>query len=82
MNRSDCPEVVRGTAGKEVVWRVPTGSRIRQILRNPQYAGAFAYGRTGTTTVMTDGRTSSARRRDALRAVTVWALWAHALCGL
>lgn len=43
------PEVVRGTAGQEVLWRLPTDSRIRQILRNPQYAGAFAYGRTGTT---------------------------------
>ncbi|MBA3231380.1 MAG: recombinase family protein [Acidobacteria bacterium] len=57
------PEVVPGTGGKDVVWRLPTGSRIRQILRNPQYAGAFAYGRTGTTTVMTDGRGSTARRR-------------------
>ena len=52
-----------GTAGREVVWRLPTDSRIRQILRNPQYAGAFAYGRTGMTTVMTDGRASLARHR-------------------
>ena len=36
------PEAIRGTAGKDVVWRLPTDSRIRQILRNPQYAGAFA----------------------------------------
>jgi len=57
------PEVVRGTAGQEVVWQLPTGSRIRQMLRNPQYAGAFAYGRTGNMTVMTDGRAHTARRR-------------------
>ena len=57
------PEVVRGTAGQEVVWRLPSDSRIRQILRNPQYAGAFAYGRTGTTTVMPGERTGTARRR-------------------
>ena len=56
------PEVVRGTAGQEVVWRLPTDSRIRQILRNPQYAGAFAYGRTGTTTVHTGGQTGLTRR--------------------
>ena len=43
------PEVGRGTAGQEVVWRLPSDSRIRQILHNPQSAGAFAYGRTGTT---------------------------------
>jgi recombinase len=56
------PAVVRGTAGQEVVWRLPTDSRIRQILRNPQYAGAFAYGRTGTTTVKPGERTGTAAR--------------------
>jgi DNA invertase Pin-like site-specific DNA recombinase len=55
------PEVVRGTAGQEVVWRLPSDSRIRQILRNPQYAGAFAYGRTGTTSVKPGERTGTAR---------------------
>lgn len=56
------PEVVRGTAGQEVVWRLPSDSRIRQILRNPQYAGAFAYGRTGTTTVKPGERPGPAAR--------------------
>jgi DNA invertase Pin-like site-specific DNA recombinase len=56
------PEVVRGTAGQEVLWRLPSDSRIRQILRNPQYAGAFAYGRTGTTTVKPGERTGPAAR--------------------
>jgi len=57
------PEVVRGTAGQEVVWRLPSDSRIRQILRNPQYAGAFAYGRTGTTTVRPGERAGTTRHR-------------------
>ena len=65
------PEVIRGTAGKDVVWRLPTNSRIRQILRNPQYAGACAYGRTGTTTTVTDGQTRTSRRTKALEAWTV-----------
>jgi DNA invertase Pin-like site-specific DNA recombinase len=65
------PEVVRGTAGQDVVWRLPTDSRIRQILRNPQYAGAFAYGRTGTTTTVTDGQTRTSRGKKALEAWTV-----------
>jgi DNA invertase Pin-like site-specific DNA recombinase len=64
------PEVVRGTAGRDVVWRLPTDSRIRQILRNPQYAGAFAYGRTGTTMVKTGGQTGAARRHK--RHVEEW----------
>ena len=127
------PEVVRGTAGQDVVWRLPTDSRIRQILRNPQYAGAFAYGRTGTATVRPGERTGTTRRhkrhpeewtvclrdhhegyitwdeylhtqrileanvsrrrhrhsrggqtrsRDAVRLVTVWALWADARRGV
>jgi DNA invertase Pin-like site-specific DNA recombinase len=66
------PEVVRGTAGHEVVWRLPTQSRIHQILRNPQYAGAFAYGRTGMTTTVTDGRTRTTRRRKSPEAWTVF----------
>jgi len=65
------PEVVRGTAGQEVVWRLPTGSRIRQILRNPQYAGAFAYGRTGATTTVIDGQPRTSRGKKALEAWTV-----------
>jgi len=65
------PEAVRGTAGQEVVWRLPTGSRIRQILRNPQYAGAFAYGRTGATTRVIDGQPRTSRSQKALEAWTV-----------
>ena len=56
------PEVIRGTAGQEVVWRLPTDSRIRQILRNPQYAGAFAYGRTGTPPMRPGEPTGTTRR--------------------
>ena len=57
------PEAVRGTAGQEVVWRLPSASRIRQILRNPHYAGAFAYGRTGTPPVRPGETTGTTRRR-------------------
>jgi DNA invertase Pin-like site-specific DNA recombinase len=64
------PEVIRGTGGQDVVWRLPTDSRIRQILRNPQYAGAFAYGRTRTTTVKTGAQTGTARRHK--RHVEEW----------
>jgi DNA invertase Pin-like site-specific DNA recombinase len=46
------PEVVRGAAGAEIVWRLPGVSRIHQLLRNPCYAGALAYGRTASRPVV------------------------------
>jgi excisionase family DNA binding protein len=59
------PEVAPGNRGHEVVWRLPTAHRIYQILRNPCYAGALAYGRTAAKTVVQDGRARklTSRRR-------------------
>jgi len=50
------PHVKGGTAGKEVFWALPSSGRILQILRNPCYGGAFAYGKTAPRTVIEDGR--------------------------
>jgi excisionase family DNA binding protein len=50
------PHAVPATAGREVVWKLPTASRIRQILKNPCYAGAFAYGQREARTTVRDGR--------------------------
>ena len=50
------PNVVRATSGRDVVWALPTVSRIHQILTNPTYAGVLAYGRTVAKTVVEDGR--------------------------
>jgi DNA invertase Pin-like site-specific DNA recombinase len=36
------PEVQPATAGRDILWRLPTGHRSNQILRNPWYAGALA----------------------------------------
>jgi hypothetical protein len=38
------------------VWRLPIYNRLLAILKNPVYAGAFAYGRTTTRSRMVDGR--------------------------
>jgi excisionase family DNA binding protein len=59
------PHAVPGTAGREVVWKLPTAGRILQIIRNPCYAGAFAYGRRETRTTVRDGRahTSQGHRK-------------------
>src|SRR5271157_2674916 len=50
------PQAKPGSEGKQVEWLPVTISRVHQILRNPCYAGAFAYGRTGTKTSIIEGR--------------------------
>src|SRR3984893_9479826 len=58
------PHTKPGTAGQEIVWALPISGRIRQMLRNPCYAGAFAYGKTAARTVIEEGR---ARQGSRLR---------------
>jgi DNA invertase Pin-like site-specific DNA recombinase len=66
-HESPLPQVRPGTRGREVTWALPTESRIRQILKNPCYAGALAYGRTASRTVIADGRARrSGRQRQPL----------------
>jgi DNA invertase Pin-like site-specific DNA recombinase len=50
------PRAKPGREGQQVDWLLATISRGHQILRNPCYAGAFAYGRTGTRTSLIQGR--------------------------
>jgi DNA invertase Pin-like site-specific DNA recombinase len=57
------PQIVPGTAGREIVWRRPSGHRVNQILKNPCYAGAFTYGRTAVQTVVREGRVRQGNRR-------------------
>jgi len=42
--------------GTQLVWKIPTQSLIRDILRNPFYAGAYVWGRRPMTTLLVDGR--------------------------
>ena len=43
------PRRIRRGIGKgDVLWSLIDHSRVLQILHNPRYAGAFAYGRTRT----------------------------------
>jgi len=50
------PQVQPGTSGRDITWAPATLSRVRQMLTNPCYAGALAYGRTTTKTVIVEGR--------------------------
>jgi DNA invertase Pin-like site-specific DNA recombinase len=56
------PKTKPGTAGQEVVWELPSSGRIRQMLNNPCYAGAFAYGKTAARTRIEDGRARQGSR--------------------
>jgi excisionase family DNA binding protein len=62
-HKTPLPEVVGGTRGREIVWRLPTPSRIRRILHNPCYAGALAYGKTDAKVVVEDGRARKSNAR-------------------
>jgi len=57
------PEVRPGTLGRDILWRVPSGHRINQMLRHPSYAGALVSGRTAAKSVIVDGRAPQSHRR-------------------
>jgi DNA invertase Pin-like site-specific DNA recombinase len=56
------PQTKPGTAGREVIWKLPSSGRIRQMLKNPCYAGAFAYGKTSMRTRIEEGRARQSSR--------------------
>jgi DNA invertase Pin-like site-specific DNA recombinase len=56
------PKTKPGTAGREVIWGLPSSGRIRQMLKNPCYSGAFAYGKTAARTRIEDGRARQSSR--------------------
>jgi hypothetical protein len=41
---------------QRTVWRLPTYQQLLRMLKNPTYAGAFAYGRTQCRSVVVEGR--------------------------
>jgi DNA invertase Pin-like site-specific DNA recombinase len=75
------PQAKSGSEGREIVWQLATLSRVRQILTNPCYAGAFVFGRTGTKTIVVEGRAqkSPSRRYKSLEQWEVLILDHH--CG-
>ncbi len=52
--------------GTAVTWRLPVYNTILKLLANPFYAGAYAFGRTGTRTTIVDGvpRKTRGHRRE------------------
>lgn len=52
----ELPSVDYTAFGRCVVWKLPVYNSVRAILTNPMYAGAYAYGRTRTTTSVIGGQ--------------------------
>jgi len=50
------PALIYGESGRELVWKLPVYNTIRHMLRNPIYAGGYAFGKTGSRTRVVGGR--------------------------
>jgi DNA invertase Pin-like site-specific DNA recombinase len=50
------PKLTTGGPRRSVEWMLPTYSGLLNMLANPVYAGAYAYGRNGRETKLQDGR--------------------------
>jgi len=50
------PVVIRNVEVCKLVWKAPAYHAVMQILHNPLYAGAYAFGRKGQRTHVVDGR--------------------------
>ncbi len=50
------PVVQRNVDICKIIWKAPAYHGVMQILHNPLYAGAYAFGRTGRRTRIVDGR--------------------------
>lgn len=50
------PSLVHEESGRELVWRSPVYNTIWHMLRNPMYAGGYAFGKTEARIKVVDGR--------------------------
>jgi DNA invertase Pin-like site-specific DNA recombinase len=64
------PVTVYGAQGRVVEWRAPRYNTIHRLLTNPIYAGAYAFGRTGSQTSVEAGRKTI--KRGIRRAPNAW----------
>ncbi len=63
------PKMTEGP-GQEITWKLPVYNTIWRVLRNPMYAGAYAFGKTESRTKVVDHR---ARKTDGhLKPIETW----------
>ena len=56
-DRIELPYIAsRGTGQHQLSWKLPVYSTVSNLLTNPVYAGAYAFGRTGSRTTIENGR--------------------------
>ena len=54
--RLPLPAIEYGAEGRKVVWKLPVYNTLHHMLTNPLYAGAYAFGRTGSRVIIEAGR--------------------------
>ena len=64
------PVKAHDAEGRRIVWRLPLYNTIHNILTNPVYAGAYAFGRTTSKVSVEDGRKRV--RRGVRRPLAEW----------
>jgi DNA invertase Pin-like site-specific DNA recombinase len=60
----------RASEGRSIVWKLPIYNTVHNILTNPVYAGAYAFGRTTSKVIVEDGRKRV--RRGLRRPLAEW----------
>jgi DNA invertase Pin-like site-specific DNA recombinase len=50
------PALMHGEVGRELIWKLPVYNTIWHMLRNPMYAGGYAFGKTEARTRVVGGR--------------------------
>src|SRR5215467_6947965 len=66
----ELPVKSRNTEERGIIWRLPAYNTVRNILTNPIYAGAYAFGRTTSKVSVENGRKRV--RRGLQRPQTEW----------
>jgi DNA invertase Pin-like site-specific DNA recombinase len=66
----ELPAKAHDRDGRRIVWKLPLYNTVHNILTNPVYAGAYAFGRTTSKVIIEDGRKRV--RRGLRRPLTEW----------
>lgn len=66
----ELPAKSHDAEGRRIVWKLPIYNTVHNILTNPVYAGAYAFGRTTSKVIIEDGRKRV--RRGLRRPLAEW----------
>jgi len=63
-SRTSLPSKKRGNGSWETTWRLPVYQTVHKMLTNPMYAGAYAFGKTGSRTTVVGGKARKTRGHE------------------